>query len=177
MKKFVYLFLIPVLLFSSIPVFSQIPEVPEGFTFRTSRDYLEKQDLVVSCILWLQQNHPEDYEPRRKEMNRFVSSWLSGAPGLSIKTNDAFYQEILSEKAYPFAEDLGKVYLYSKALHVMSRPGSKDDNTAKMAGTEEMLKLYKVIIDNDPTNSSKVLDKYLKLQEKAKLSAYIAKNG
>lgn len=175
MKNTVLLLLLGGLFFSSSTTYAQIPDVPADYAFRSSRDYLEQQDLAISCIVWLQENHPEDFEPRRREMNRFVDHWVTGNPSLHLKFDEAVYNSILKEKGYAFIEELGRVYLYSKALYVLGHPGSKDDIKAKLAATDKMLELYGIIVANDPTAESKTMEKFLKLREKDKLKDHIAK--
>ena len=163
MKKNATALLVFMLLISA-QSFAQEFQVPENYAFNTKEDYYTYEKDVIEGINWLVNTPVSSNTAKRKEVNAFLMQWLSGSPYVTIELS----QDIITFTDCP---DCLMVFLGGWTKYALETKDNSNKIKGNLAGIESLIEFYKK--NQDALGKNKAIQKYIKLQEKAKLLKYI----
>jgi len=162
-----HLFTISILLIISLCLSAQDFEVPQNYVLNEKEDYSKYEPYVLEGIDWLL-NTPINVEPdKREEVNTFLMKWMIGSPTVTIVVK----QEIVS--FLPNA-DLLMVFLCGWTKYAIENEDYKNEVMGNQKGIEAVIDFY--ISNKEYLKKDKNVEKYIKLQRKGKLEAFIKEN-
>lgn len=166
MKK---LFSILIFSFFTFNLVAQEFEVPKNYVLKEKEDFSKYESEVLKGIDWLIQT-PLNIQPeKRKEINSFVMTWLTGSPDVSIDIKP----EIVSFMK-PNA-DLLIVFMCGWAKYSLETKDYNNKIKGNLSGIEAVIEFY--VKNKENLKKDKNVEKYIKLKEEEKLEDYISKNA
>lgn len=160
MKKTITLLLI---LFLSSTAFAQDIDIPENITLEKAEDYKRTEGLVLKSIDWIQNTPISKQGSKRKEVNSFIFTWMSGSPTVSISLVDGIVPLDCADCLMAFMSGWTKYSLLNDY--------SKNNVAGAMAGAKQAIDLYKRNRATIGKNAG--MEKLLKLAKKGKLKSFI----
>lgn len=152
------------LLLFSVQAFSQTFEVPADYKFETKDDFLKYEQNVIGGVNWLLETPLNQEQNKRKEVNAFLMSWLSGSPTVTIE---------VSSNIVTFVDcpDCLMIFLGGWAKNTLETKDNTDKLKGNLAGIESVIRFYNS--NKASLGKNKAIQKYIKLQEKGKLEEHI----
>ena len=148
-------------------VFAQGYETPENYKFKKADDYKKSEKDIVSAIDWLSTSPVSEQKAERKKASAFFMTWLTGTPTVSIELN----AEIIT-----FMDDADCLLMFMAGWTKYSIEKKSDDKVkGTMAGIENVIAFYKK--NKSALGKNKAVEKYIKLQNKGELAAFIKKHA
>ncbi len=164
MKRVLLLYLL--LLLPVLALRGQDFRVPPDFDPDTVRDFARFEPAVVKAADWLM-HHPPDTTAQRREIARFLVTWLDKTPTLTI---------VLDPDIITFTDcpDCLLIYMAGYAKHALQNPDAStaEHNIAAVHAVLDYYLKYKKFLPK-----SKGIKFYLKLDKKGKLETYIREHS
>lgn len=152
------------LLLFSVQTFSQTFEVPVDYKFETKDDYIKYEQNVIGGVNWLLETPLNQEQSKRKEVNAFLMTWLSGSPTVTIE---------VSSNIVTFVDcpDCLMIFLGGWAKNTLETKDNTDKLKGNLAGIESVIRFYNS--NKASLGKNKAIQKYIKLQEKGKLEEHV----
>lgn len=152
------------LLLFSVQAFSQTFEVPVDYKFETKDDYIKYEQNVIGGVNWLLETPLNQEQSKRKEVNAFLMTWLSGSPTVTIE---------VSSNIVTFVDcpDCLMIFLGGWAKNTLETKDNTDKLKGNLAGIESVIRFYNS--NKASLGKNKAIQKYIKLQEKGKLEEHV----
>jgi hypothetical protein len=115
---------------------AQTFDVPAQYTLSKPDDYARYEPQVLSTINWLEATPVNQDVSRRKQAQRFLLTWASGSPKVSIGL-----QPYVGE-LYGKQTDLLMAFMGGWTRYSLQHPADTDALTLNAEGVQAMLKLY-----------------------------------
>ena len=166
-KKPFFLCLLFTILSISVLLGQATFEVPQNAEFKTKEDYAKYEASVIDAAKWLESTDLDKETEKRKQVNGFVSQWLSGSPTVNVDIGENLL------KLYGKNAELLGIYIASYARNFLENRNTATKFSATKAGLTSMMNVYEKGIN---VSRSKELEKLIKLTEENKLDQYINDN-
>lgn len=141
-------------------------EVPKDLKLEKAEDYKVYESDIINAIDWLMET-PLDKEPnKRKQVNLFVITWLTGSPSVSIEIKG----EITD---FGDCADCLMAFMGGWTKYSLENEYSKDQVKGNTAGIKSVIAFYEK--NKKTIGKIKPIKKYAKLLKKGKLEAHIRK--
>jgi hypothetical protein len=157
--------LILILTISSNFSYCQEFKIPSNYKLDKDEDYPQYEKDVIAAINYVE-NTPLNKIPNKKEINAFLSAWITGTPSVTIE----LFLEMI-----PFRDnkDLLAAYMNGWTKFAIENPSLKSDTVkCNVAALESVIKVYKL---ND-MKKVKSIEEFIKLQNKDELEKWVRKN-
>ncbi|ASB50409.1 hypothetical protein [Alkalitalea saponilacus] len=156
------------LLLISLCITAQEFEVPNNYALKEKDDYAKYEADVLKGIDWLFKTPINIKSDKRKEINTFLMTWMTGSPTVRIEIK----QEIVNFlKPNP---DLLIIFLCGWTKYSLESNDYKNKILGNQKGLEAVIEFY--IKNKENLKKDNNVEKYIKLQNKSKLEEYIKKN-
>jgi peroxiredoxin family protein len=142
-------------------------ELSRNVEFKTKAGYGKYENAVVEASKWLEETDLGKESEKRREVNIFVTQWVSGSPTVLIEQNE----NIL--KIYGENIELFALFLASYSRHYIENKATASKFSASKAALISMMNVYKKGIN---IIECMEMEKLIKLTEKGKLDDYVKKN-
>lgn len=158
-------FLILTIALLSTTVSAQEFPVPEDLQLETAADYQAQNDNIVAAVIWLRDTHLNKEQQKRKRINTYLLQWLTGTPTMTLTLSPGLAD-------YGECADCLMLYMggYAKAV---IESGNDDPLATNLAAVRTVMAFYQN--SKGRIGKNKVVQKFLKMEEKGKLEAEIAK--
>jgi len=166
MKKLFGILMFSILAFSLV---AQEFEVPKNCILSKEEDYAKYEGDILKGIDWLLKTPISSQPEKRREINRFVMTWLTGSPTVTVNIKPEIVNFM---KPNP---DLLMVFMCGWTKYSIE---TKDNNNTAMGnqkGIEAVMEFY--IKNKEYLKKDNNVEKYIKLKENGKLEEYISKNA
>jgi hypothetical protein len=166
MKKLFGILMFSILAFSLV---AQEFEVPKNCILSKEEDYAKYEGDILKGIDWLLKTPISSQPEKRREINRFVMTWLTGSPTVNVNIKPEIVNFM---KPNP---DLLMVFMCGWTKYSIE---TKDNNNTAMGnqkGIEAVMEFY--IKNKEYLKKDNNVEKYIKLKENGKLEEYISKNA
>ena len=155
--------------FLALNLVAQEFEVPKNYILKQKEDFSKYENEVLKGIDWLIQTPLNAQPEKRKEINTFVMTWLTGSPNVTIDIKP----EIVS-----FIEpnaDLIMIFMCGWTKYSLETKDYSNRIKESQKGVEAVIEFY--IKNKENLKKDKNVEKYIKLKEEGKLEDYISKNA
>ena len=155
--------------FLALSLVAQEFEVPKNYILKQKEDFSKYESEVLKGIDWLIQTPLNTQPEKRKEINTFVMTWLTGSPNVTIEIKP----EIVS-----FIEpnaDLIMIFMCGWTKYSLETKDYSNRIKESQKGVEAVIEFY--IKNKENLKKDKNVEKYIKLKEEGKLEDYISKNA
>jgi len=166
MKKLFGILMFSILAFSLV---AQEFEVPKNCILSKEEDYAKYEGDILKGIDWLLKTPISSQPEKRREVNTFVITWLTGSPTVTVNIKPEIVNFM---KPNP---DLLMVFMCGWTKYSIE---TKDNNNTAMGnqkGIEAVIEFY--IKNKEYLKKDNNVEKYIKLKENGKLEEYISKNA
>ena len=166
MKKLFGILMFSILAFSLV---AQEFEVPKNCILSKEEDYAKYEGDILKGIDWLLKTPISSQPEKRREINRFVMTWLTGSPTVTVNIKPEIVNFM---KPNP---DLLMVFMCGWTKYSIE---NKDNNNTAMGnqkGIEAVIEFYTK--NKEYLKKDNNVEKYIKLKENGKLEEYISKNA
>lgn len=154
-------------LFLAVQSFAQDAVVPEYYELEEKEDYAPYEDAVVNGVNWMLKT-PLGADPnQRSKVNKFVLLWIMGSPDVHVEINPNIVNFMET------SPDLLVVFLGGWTKYVLETE-DEDKVAGNKAGLEAILDFYTK--NKTELKKDKAIQKYLKMQSKGTLDAFIKEN-
>jgi len=166
MKK---LFSILALSFLAFNLVAQEFEVPKNSVLKEKVDFSKYESEVLKGIDWLLQTPLNAQPEKRKEINTFVITWVTGSPDVSIEVKPEIVSFMKSNV------DLLMIFMCGWTKYSLENKDYNNKIKGSQKGVEAVIEFY--IKNKENLKKDKNVEKYIKLKEEGKLEDFISKNA
>jgi len=166
MKKLFSIIFFSILTFSLV---AQEFEVPKNCVMTKVEDYAKYEGDVLKGIDWLLNTPVQTKPEKRKDVNGFFMTWLTGTPTVSIEIKS----EIVSFMK-PNSELL-MIFMCGWTKYAIESKDSKNKIMGNQKGIEAVIDFYQK--NKEYLKKDINVEKYIKMKEDGKLEDYISKNS
>lgn len=146
---------------------AQTFELPQNIKLASKEDYTSYEKNIIEAANWLEQTPLTEQKEKRREVERFIFSWISGSPAVNVD----IYENLLGfDKKNP---GMMILYMAGTARYVLEHNYSKDKTAKLEAGLRSMIKVYKGGIN---IKRDKQLERLAKADQDGKIKEWIAEN-
>ena len=162
-KQTLLLFLF--LVFSTIYSFGQTTfNVPTDVRLATKEDYSKYEPDIINAANWLEEADFDKEEDKRKEVSKFLMTWLLGSPNVSVDVNTQVMNLVEGNPK------LMTIYFAGAARYIIQNKESATKfNTVKSA----LLSVIKVYNKQINISKTKALKKLIAANGNNKLNEYV----
>jgi hypothetical protein len=153
------------------PILAQDFDIPPGYEFKNKDDYRKYEKEVVRAAQWLVAVPFNEQVEKRKQVSRFVVTWINGSPTVNVEINPTIMD---FEKTNP---GMLVVYMAGCARYVLENNYSRDMRAKHKAALKGMMDIYqkgkgiardrkmeRLIKSEADGKMDKWLDDYLKIE-------------
>ena len=155
-----------VLFVISLGLSAQNVSVPEP-NFNAPADYTAQNDKAVELIDFLHDTPADEMNPVRKRAGAYLLTWLTGSPDVSIELGNLIAPFMAYGNGGALLASMG-----GYAKHSLQHPGA-DPAQSNAAAVSSVIDFY--TLNRGAYGKNKEIAKLIKLRDKGKLEAYIAK--
>lgn len=166
MKKLFGILMFSILTFNLV---AQEFEVPKNCILAKGEDYAKYEGEILKGIDWLLKAPMATQPEKRREVNRFVMTWLTGSPTVTVNIKPEIVNFMNPNP------DLLMVFMCGWTKYSIE---TKDNNNTAMGnqkGIEAVIEFYTK--NKEYLKKDNNVEKYIKLKENGKLEEYISKNA
>lgn len=166
MKKLFSILMFSFLTFSLV---AQEFEVPKNYVLKEKEDFSKYESEVLKGIDWLIQT-PSNIQPeKRKEINSFVMTWLTGSPDVIIDINPKIVSFMNPNV------DLLMIFMCGWTKYSLETKDYNNKINGSQKGVDAVIEFY--IKNRKNLKKDRSVEKYIKLKEEGKLEDFISKNA
>lgn len=144
-----------------------------SLSWETIDEFKAEEPNIIKNIVWLENNPIATEQNDTKALSEYIISWLSNTPYLKVVLDGVFLESLMNNKKFRYAEKFKVTYLFGKSLYIIQHQDNPDEVKASTRGVEGMVTLYKELQLADPSLRNSTLEKYVRLNQKGKLEAYV----
>lgn len=163
------LFLTFVLFTAAFSAWSQDFEIPKNYKLEKAEDYAKYEQDVMDCFTWMMKTPVDQQTKKRDEANKFLIQWIMGSPTVHAELNDKIVTFI---KKSP---EMLIIFLGGWTNYVLETEITDNKIEGTKAGLEAVIEFYTK--NKASLTKNKEIEKYIEMQEKGTLQAYIEKNA
>jgi hypothetical protein len=141
-------------------------EVPKDYKLVAREDYAPYKNDIVAATKWLEETPIGTEDKKRKEVNKFVITWLAGSPDVSIVMTEELLSIIRKHENYM------AVYFGSYSRDVIQNKESNNFSAAK-AGALSLIKVYQ---NGSKIKKFKAMDELVAAYQKGVIDSYVMEN-
>ncbi len=155
--KSIYLILCSAFFLFTGNIYGQTFEVPQNYEFKQAADYSKYEKDIIEAANWLKETPLNEQADKRKEVSKFVVTWINGSPTVNVEINPTIMDFEKKNKG------MLTIYMVSSALYVLENNYSKDMRSKHKAALRDMISVYQtgkgINKDKKWKNSSKIMRK------------------
>lgn len=148
--------------------------LPESYTLESENDFKNFKSSAKAAMQYMVSTNPSENRDYWAKVSVFVENWLIGTSDVSVSLITDIKSELENDK-FEYAKEYAAIYYAAKALYQLNNT----EDAASRAGEEyalgKVFENYKALKAANPELKSKVIEKYLALQEKGKLEETLIK--
>jgi len=148
-------------------IYSQTFEVPQKYELKQAADYAKYEKDIIEAAKWLKETPLNEQPDKRKEISKFVLTWVNGSPTVNVEINPTIMD---FEKKN---EGMLIIYMASSARFVLENNYSKDMQSKHKAALRDMMSVYKT---GNGIKKDKKMEKLIKSDEEGKLDEWLSEN-
>jgi len=167
MKKLFPVIIAALLLTYPGKTFSQTFEVPDGYTLNTKDDYAKYEKDIIAASKWLIATPLNEQQEKRKEVSKFLVTWVLGSPTVNCELNDNI---INFDKKNP---GMMALFMAGCARYVLENNYSKDMRAKHRAALGWMIEVYK---SDKGIKKDKKMEKLVEANDAGKIDEWLAEN-
>lgn len=160
-------FLAFILILICTKTFSQTFEVPKNYQLKVASDYQPYEKDIIAAAKWLKSIPMNEQIEKRKEVAKFVISWINGSPTVMVEINENIMD---FEKKN---EGMLLLYMAFSAKYVLENNYSKNMRAKQKAALSDMILVYK---SGKGIHKDKKMEKLIKSDEEGKLDEWLEEN-
>ena len=142
---------------------AQSTVIPKEIKLETKEDYDKTESLVLESIDWLSENPIPYKKNKRKELNAFLITWVSGSPTVSVE---------LVEGIVPAdCPDCLMMLIGGWVKYSLTNDYSTNKKEAALAGINMLIDFYST--NKKSLGKNKVAENLIKLKKKGELEQFI----
>lgn len=159
-----YLHLILLSLFLTSGIFSQAFKVPKNYVLKEAKDYEKYEHKAIECADWLMKTPLGTQPAKREKATSFLVNYVTGSPKIKA---------VLNIEATPFInnQNLMVIFLASWTKSCLTQNYANNEEEFTLRATEDCLNFFKK--NKKSIGKAKKIKKYLKMQDKGTLNAYV----
>src|SRR5258708_17603332 len=73
----------------TVNIHSQTFEVPQNYEFKQAADYSKYEKGIIEAAKWLKETPLNEQTDKRKDVSKFVVTWINGSPTVNVEINPA----------------------------------------------------------------------------------------
>ncbi|MFW5851602.1 MAG: hypothetical protein ACOCWB_05215 [Bacteroidota bacterium] len=163
MKKII--FTLSCFVFSMIS-FAQIVNIPENYSFEQDEDYAQYEDEIIASVDWLIAVPLSEQQDKREKVQKFLFTWIVGAPNVTIELNDEIVNFLGSS---PHA----LIIFMGGWTRQTLQSGTDSKLEGNIAGIEAVVEYYQK--NKTSIQKDKKIEKYCTMQEDGTLRDFVKK--
>ncbi|HEY6503394.1 MAG TPA: hypothetical protein VIZ28_05410 [Chitinophagaceae bacterium] len=148
-------------------IYSQTFEVPQNYELKQAADYTKYEKDIIEAAKWLKETPLNEQTDKRKEVSKFVVTWVNGSPTVNVEINPTIMD---FEKKN---EGMLTIYMASSARFVLENNYSKDMRSKHKAALRDMISVYK---SGKGIKKDKKMDKLIKSDDEGKIDEWLSEN-
>jgi hypothetical protein len=145
---------------------AQTFELPKDYKLVTREDYAPYHKDIVAATKWLEETPVGTEEKKRKEVNKFVITWLAGSPKVTIVMTEELLAIIRKHDNYM------AVYFGSYSRDVIENQESTTFSATK-AGVLSLIKMHQ---NSVKPKKFKAMDDLINAFQGGKIDSYVMEN-
>lgn len=169
MLRFIYVMFLSVIAFNTA-INAQGETIPES-VWKDRTEYKAAEKLVTKYIREIEENPVENL--KNKEKIDFVLRWILGCPYIAIKLKNGYFEKILTDPNYAFANYAACGILFGEVLYYLENPFDRNRKNALRNGVYYTMEMYKKLkVYNDET-TCEILELFIRLEDDNTLNKFI----
>lgn len=168
-------------LFISVFAFAQDPiasmtafNLPESYKLESENDFKNFKNSAKDAMQYMVATNPAENPDYWIKVSEFVDNWLIGTTDVSVSLITDIKSELEGDK-FEYAKEYGAIFYASKALYQLDNNGDAASRAGVEFALSKVFENYTALKAANPEIKSKVIEKYLALQEKGKLEETLIK--
>ena len=151
-------------LFISSTYFAQSFSVPKNYKLKVEADFEKYEQDAIACADWIMKTPLNEQKAKRAKAYKFLISYVSGSPKISATLN-------VEASPYIDNQDLLVVFLASWTKSCLQQNYANNIEEFTLRATDDVLKFYSK--NKKSVGKAKKIKKFLKMQKKGTLHAYV----
>jgi hypothetical protein len=169
MSKFFYVLFLSIVTFNATS-YAQGETVPEPI-WKNRAEYKISEKLVLQYIKDIEKDPVGNLENQAK--TDYVLRWILGCPYVAIKLKNAYFEKILTDNRYEFANFMAFGMLFGEVLYYLENPFDRDKKNAMRSSIYYTMGVYKKLkVYNDQT-TCEILELFIRLEQDNTLNKFI----
>ncbi len=157
------------LIAASLALNAQDFEVPKDYRLVDGEDYAPYEQDIIHCVDWLINTPLNEQTEKRADANKFLLQWLTGSPDVHIEIKPEIVTFLST------TPDLLMIFMGGWAKYSLKTKKFDDKINGTLKGIESVIEFYQK--NRGFLKKDKHVEKYIKMQEKGKLTEYVEKNA
>jgi hypothetical protein len=150
--------------------YAQGETVPDA-VWKNRAEYKMSEKLVLAYIKDIENDPVSNLENKAK--TDYVLRWILGCPYLAIKLKNGYFEKILTDNTYEFANFMAYGMLFGEVLYYLENPFDRDKTNAMRSSVYYTMDIYKKLkIHNDQT-TCEILELFIRLDQDNTLNKFI----
>ncbi len=158
------------LLFSTVASFGQSDSIPKAI-WRSRADYKASEALVIQYMRDIENNPVSDLE--NKEKSNYVLRWILGCPYVALKLKNDYFEKILVDKNYHYANYVAYGLLFGEVLYYLENPFDRNKTNALRSGVYYAMDMYKKLKVHDDSSTCGIMEAFIRLDNENTLNKFI----
>lgn len=144
--------------------------VPEA-RWESRTDYKASEKLVMQYMRDIEKDPVSDLENREKL--DYVIRWILGCPYVALKLRNRYFEKILTDEDYDFADYTAYTLLFGEVLYYLENPFDRDRTNAFRSGVYYSMDVYKKLKAHDNSTTCETFELFIRLDENNTLNKFI----
>lgn len=144
--------------------------IPEA-SWENRAAYKASEKLVVQYMKDIEQNPVSDLE--RREKSDYIIRWILGCPYVALKLRNRYFEKILTDEDYHFADYTAYTLLFGEVLYYLENPFDRNKTNALRNGIYYSMEVYKKLKIYDNSTTCETYELFIRLDENKTLNKFI----
>lgn len=169
MSKIIYVIFFFIAAFN-VASYAQGDIVPEA-VWKNRAEYKAAEKLVLTYIKDIENDPVANLSNQAK--TDYVLRWILGCPYVAIKLKNGYFEKILTDNRYEFANFTAYGMLFGEVLYYLENPFDRDKTNALRSSVYYTMDVYKKLkVHNDQT-TCEILELFIRLEQDNTLNKFI----
>jgi len=169
MSNLFYVIFLSIFTFN-VASYAQGETIPEP-VWKSRAEYKMSEKRILAYIRDIQKDPVANVENKAK--TDYVLRWILGCPYVAIKLKNSYFEKILSDDRYEFANFIAHGMLFGEVLYYLENPFDRDKTNAMRSSVYYTIDVYKKLkVHNDET-TCEILELFIRLEQDNTLNKFI----
>ena len=169
MPRFFYVIFLSIIAFSTAS-YAQGETIPEP-VWKDRTEYKAAEKLVVKYIRDIEKDPVGNL--KHEEKTSYILRWILGCPYVTIKLRNGYFEKILTDPDYVFADYTAYGMLFGEVLYYLENPFDRDRTNALRSGVYYTMDMYKKLKVHDDETTCEILELFIRLEQDNTLNKFI----